>query len=479
MSQDLPTEPLAEIGPWYRGITRYQWIVLLIASLGWVFDIFEGQIFIATKNTATPALVRAEFPEMSDAEIKTTSERYDNYTLAAFLLGGSLGGIFFGTLSDRIGRKQTMVITILVYSAFTCLSAFAQTMWQMAALRFLVAMGVGGEWAVASAMVAEVFPKRARAWSLGIFHASSVLGTYLGVFAKSIFVDSGWFQSLEHPNLPWRLCYLVGVLPALLTIWVRASLKEPESWQNAKQRSDDGTGQRVGRISELFSSAYLRKTIVGVGLAAVGLATFWGAHVNGKDRLMRTVQKELLQQSEVAVNATEPEKQAALRPFKQTIDRWDSLGMFLVTSGGGIGLVCFGPLCEWLGRRGTFLFYHIGALGISLVVFTQTFASTHLAILLPLFGFLTLGMHAGYAIYFPELFPTRIRGTGAGFCFNAGRILAAPILILKGVMLKSTDNGGWGYSPDSAAATLCFLFAVAFILLLFAPETKGQELLES
>ncbi|MEZ6056574.1 MAG: MFS transporter [Planctomycetaceae bacterium] len=478
MSRENEAESLDASGPWYRGVTRYQWIVLVIASLGWVFDIFEGQIFIATKNVATPSLVAAEFPTATVEEIKSIAERYDNYTLAAFLLGGSLGGIFFGTLSDRIGRKKTMVLTILVYSAFTCLSAFAQTMWQMAALRFLVAMGVGGEWAVASAMVAEVFPQRARAWSLGIFHASSVLGTYLGVFAKSIFVDTGWFGDPQLTTIPWRLCYLVGVLPALLTIWVRASLKEPESWQQAKQSSDDGSGKRVGRLMELFSPTFLRRTIVGVGLAAVGLATFWGAHVNGKDRLMRTVEREYLQQAGVEMTASKTVRTEALAPFKASINRWDSLGMFLVTSGGGLGLICFGPLSEWIGRRGTFLLYHIGALAISLVVFTQPFSTNTLAVLLPVFGFLTLGMHAGYAIYFPELFPTRIRGTGAGFCFNAGRILAAPILILKGVMLKGADKGGWAYSPDDAAAWLCLLFAGAFILLLFAPETRGQELPE-
>ncbi|MCA9043875.1 MAG: MFS transporter, partial [Planctomycetaceae bacterium] len=220
------------------------------------------------------------------------------------------------------------------------------------------------------------------------------------------------------------------------------------------------------------------RTVVGVGLAAVGLATFWGAHVNGKDRLMRTVKNEYLVAAGVSQDAAKAEKDAVLEQHEQSTNRWDSLGMFLVTSGGGLGLICFGPLAERIGRRGTFLFYHIGALVISLYVFTQTIPSTILAVLLPLFGFLTLGMHAGYAIYFPELYPTRIRGTGAGFCFNAGRIIAAPILILKAYMLSTVDKGGWGYSPDGAAATLCLLFAGAFIMLLFAPETKGQPLPE-
>ena len=136
---------------WYEGITRYQWLVLLIASLGWVFDIFEGQIFVASMREAMPSLL----PEGTD---EGAVAWYNNIALASFLLGGAFGGVLFGILSDRIGRTKTMIWTILMYSCFTCVTAFAETWWQMAGLRFLVAMGVGGEWAVASAMVAEVFP---------------------------------------------------------------------------------------------------------------------------------------------------------------------------------------------------------------------------------------------------------------------------------------------------------------------------------
>src|SRR5215471_20750967 len=162
--------------PWYRSVTRYQWTVLALASLGWIFDVFEGQIFVASMNEAMPSLLPAGTGE-------GTKAYYNNIALGAFLLGGALGGVLFGMLSDRIGRKKTLTYTILMYSLFTCLSAFAATWWQLAGYRFLVALGVGGEWAVASALVAEVFPRRARAWSQSIFHASSVLGTYLATAA--------------------------------------------------------------------------------------------------------------------------------------------------------------------------------------------------------------------------------------------------------------------------------------------------------
>ncbi len=149
--------------------------------------------------------------------------------------------------------------------------------------------------------------------------------------------------------------------------------------------------------------------------------------------------------------------------------------MFLVTTGGGIGLVAFGPLCERIGRRGAFLLFHIGGLISALVMF-QVLAdasSVVLCITLPIFGFLTLGMHAGYAIYFPELFPTRLRGTGGGFCFNGGRLLAASIIFVNAWM---RDEKGLGLSLENSATVLSLLFLLGLVLLIFAPETKGRDL---
>lgn len=443
---------------WYDGVTGYQWLVLVIASLGWIFDVYEGQIFVACMAEAMPELV----PE------GTAAERVDSYNkiiFASFLVGGAVGGVFFGMLSDRIGRVRTLSYTILMYSAFTCLSALANTWWQMAALRFLVAIGVGGEWAVASSMVAEVFPQRARAWSLAIFHASSVLGTYLAI-AAGVFV-------VGNPNIGWRWGFAIGVLPALLILWIRLSLREPESWQAARTRDAESQKAELGRISALFRPPELRHMLVGVGLAAVGLATFWGVHVYGKNLMRQARQAEIITQADAG---SSPEAIANVEQANaSSLKNWEMLGMFLVTTGGGIGLVSFGPICEGIGRRGAFLFFHLGGLVSALLAF-QVFANTSTSVLmvvLPVFGFMTLGMHAGYAVYFPELFPTKLRGTGAGFCFNFGRIVAAPILILVG-WLQSDQ----GFSVDNAASLLSLLFIFGALLLLAAPETRGQALPE-
>jgi MFS family permease len=433
---------------WYHGITRYQWLVLVVASLGWVFDIFEGQIFVASMNQAMPALLPAGAPA-------TDIPFYRDITFAAFLLGGALGGVLFGLLADRIGRKKTMTYTILMYSVFTSVSAFARTWWEMAGYRFLVALGVGGEWAVASALAAEVFPQRARTWSQSIFHASSVLGTLLAVLAGAFIVANPnctlTFSLLGQDFVltSWRIGFLLGVLPSLLIIWIRVSLREPERWVKAHSR----TLEAKPSVQQLFHPELLRRTLVGVGLAAIGLATFWGTHIYGKD---------VFQQAYRA--GTGVTDTAVLK-------KMEMLGMFLVTVGGGVGLVCFGPICEWLGRRGAFLFYHLGGFAATLLLFQVLSGVSVVGVFLPIFGFLTLGMHAGYAVYFPELFPTRLRSTGGGFCFNMGRVLAAPILFLSGWM-----QSDWGLGLANAVALLSLLFPLGALVLLFAPETKGQDL---
>ncbi|MCH7728116.1 MAG: MFS transporter, partial [Planctomycetes bacterium] len=279
---DKPMADLTEPRRWYQGITRYQWLVLIIASLGWIFDVFEGQIFVASMRNAMPALldVAKDSPQVS---------RWNDWAFASFLLGGALGGVLFGVISDKFGRSRTMIITILFYSLFTCVTAFAQEPYQMVVLRFFVAMGVGGEWAVASAMVAEVMPERSRPMMSSIFHASSVFGTLLAAAAGAYVVG--------NPALganAWRWGFAIGVVPALLTLWVRWKLREPDRWVKARERAVEDKQAAAGRIVELFQGAHLRNTIVGVSIASIGLVTFWGAHIYGKNALLRHAQNEAL-----------------------------------------------------------------------------------------------------------------------------------------------------------------------------------------
>ncbi len=445
---------------WHEGITGYQWLVLVVASLGWVFDVFEGQIFVASMRDAMPQLLG-----VSSADDPLVAS-WNNWALASFLLGGAFGGILFGILSDKIGRSKTMIVTILFYSVFTCVTAFANAPWQMVVLRFLVAMGVGGEWAVASAMVAEVMPKRSRPVMSSIFHASSVFGTLLAV-AVGFFIISAkvWGDST------WRLGFLIGILPALLVVVIRWKMKEPEQWHDAKKREKLDATQVTGSLPDLFKADNIRNTCVGVALATIGLVTFWGCHIYGKNALMRLAQTEALAAEQVGPDADKATKKAALERHASPIKRAEMTAMCLNTLGGGLGLVLFGWISNMLGRKGAFVFYHTGGLVMALLMFVvlipQNVSAPVFWVTLPIFGFLTLGMHAGYAVYFPELFPTRLRGTGTGFCFNAGRFGTAAAIYIAGSM---------AWAPEQTALYLAPLFGLGIVVTLLGRETRGEEL---
>jgi MFS family permease len=406
-------------------------VVLAVASAGWVFDAFEGQLFNITRNQMLRDLLG---PAGSESDVK----RWGDLFLAVFLLGGTFGGILFGTLADRFGRRPTMAATILFYSVFSGLTYFATELWHVAALRFLVAVGVGGEWAVAAALVAEVFPPRARAHASGIFHATSVLGTWLAALGGLLVVSV------------WRYAYLVGIGPALLVLWVRSSVREPERWQQA------GTeGRKLGSFRELFGTwRWARSALLGVLLAAIGLGTFWGVTVAGQD-----LTRELLLHNGVP---SEDASQKAKFAFG-----------IVQTAGGGLGMFCFGPLAVRLGRRRAFALMHL--LAFAIVPITCYLPQTYWQMLcvLPVFGFCTLSIHAGYAVYFPELFPNHLRATGVGVCFNGARLLAAPVLVFSGTL-----KGLPGVDLPLAVTLLGSLFLVGFALIWLFHETRGQPLPE-
>src|SRR6516162_3936716 len=248
---------------WYHGISKYQWLVLVLASAGWMFDVYEGQIFNITRAQLLADILQ---PTPDPGTIRY----YGDVFLGIFLLGGTLGGILFGSLADRFGRRPTLVATILMYSLFSGMTFGASSLWQIAALRFLVAVGVGGEWSVAAALVAEEFPPHARAQASGIFHATSIFGTWLAGLAGMAV------------GAQWRYAYLLGVLPALLIVVVRLRMREPQSWRKAAQTPADGAAR--GSLPVLLRHpVWRRRAILGLLLASVGLATFWGVTVAGQD----------------------------------------------------------------------------------------------------------------------------------------------------------------------------------------------------
>ncbi len=360
------------------------------------------------------------------------------------------------------------MLTIAAYSAFAFLSAFSTEWWHLVAFRFLVATGVGGEWAVATALVAEVFPTRARARSLSVFHASSLLGTWLAI-AVGAFIVAERELTLPlaggQPVASWRVGFAAGAVPALLILLIRWKLRgETRPWSASRKRA---TGSRWA-VAELFGPALLRRTLVGTSMAAIGLATFWGAHIYGKDLLRVEIESrmEIREAGGGAQSAGPGDRFAALK-------QWEMLGMLLASTGGGVGLLAFGAFAEGLGRRRAFVLFHVAALAAALALFQGISSPAALMAALPVFGFFTLGMHAGYAVYFPELFPTRARSTGAGLCFNVARIPAAPVLLASGWLQREA-----GMSLRASASLLSLLFLAGAAIIAFGPETRGDDLPE-
>jgi MFS family permease len=290
--------------------------------------------------------------------------------------------------------------------------------------------------------VAEVFPARARAQASGIFHASSILGTWMAALAGLAV------------GAQWRYAYLLGILPAVLILWVRASVREPESWQAKRdQAKESADSARFGSFKELLTtSPWSRRALLGMGLAAVGLGTFWAVTVAGQD-----LARELLVRT-----GTDEAVASERAKFAYGI---------LQAAGGGAGLLAFGPLSAIWGRRCTFIVFQLLAMLIVPITCFVPQTYQQLLWLLPLFGFLTLGMHAGYAIYFPELFPTHLRATGTSFCFNGGRVLAVPVLLLSGSIKADS-----GLDLRVTITLLSSLFLIGIVLILLLPETRGQEL---
>ena len=435
------TQPVGPLGS-QETITPYHWLVVIIASAGWLFDCMDQRLFILARESAMKELLGAT---AATAAVK----EYSGYATTAMILGWATGGIFFGMISDRWGRVKTMMATLLVYSGFTGLSGLSQNWADFTFYRFLVGLGVGGMFGAATALVAESVPGRVRAVALGALQALSALGNIIGSLV-SLQIQPG------APNLlwgysGWRLLFFVGILPALLIVPIMFVLREPESWKRAKeQAARSGAPQKVGSPAELFrSDRWRRNTIVGLMLGVSGMIGLWG----------------------IGFFSPELISTALAGAPQQEIDRVRGWGTALQDVGSFLGMVTFTVIASVLSRRLAFFFAFLAGMFITAFVFNSLQTATDAYWMLPMMGFAQLALFAGYSIYFPELFPTRLRGTGVGFCYNTVRYLAAPAPILLGYLSTLL-------SFRTAAVLMSSVYLIGMVALIWAPETKGKPLPE-
>jgi MFS family permease len=490
-------------------LNRYHWFVLVVAALGWLFDTMDQQLF----NLARVPAMRALLKPGEDVAL------YSGYATAIFLIGWATGGLTFGVLGDRIGRAKTMMWTILIYSVCTGLSALSAGFWDFAFYRFITGLGVGGEFAVGVSLVAEAMPDKARPHALGLLQALSAIGN---VSAAFISMGLGHLEESGTIGSAWRWMFVIGALPAMLALIIRSRLKEPERWKAAAAQSTDRS--KLGSYGELFGNENWRrpafiaalfvvaiigvaffgstdwpkftKLKIGIGLAAcalvAGLWTVFGG--NGDKRWRRNAIVGLLLAvsgiiglwgigffsidliRSVFQKAFIAEGMAPAR-IPGAVTYWAGISSMMLNVGAFIGIYSFSHVSERIGRRPTFAIAFVLAALSTAMVFMFLKERSQVFWMMPLLGLCQLSLFGGYAVYFPELFPTRLRSTGISFCYNVGRFAAASGPAVLG-LLTSEVYKDQAEPMRYAGVTMCSIFIIGLLVLPFAPETKNQPLPE-
>jgi MFS family permease len=409
-----------------RQITGRQWRSGAAAWLGWTFDGLDMHLY---------TLVAAPFVAQLLGAASTTDPRvgrYGSIIQGGFMLGWALGGGFFGRIGDRLGRARALSLTVLTYAAFTGLSFFAQAWWHLLIFRFLAALGIGGDWAVGASLLAETWPRRWRPWVAATLQTGVNVGILMAVGTNQLLAKA-----------PPRCLFLVGILPALLVFWSRRAVPETEEWRAAKARAHQAA-QSVPKVGDLFRGEVRRVTLGVVLVCGISLTAHW-AFLFWYAQHLRNL-PEVLNWS--------PEQKNGLV----------NLAMFLVIGFSVLGNFFSGWIARFLGYRATiaamFLVYFGAMFGAYYV------PRDHQALLywLPLIGFCQGGF-ALFTMYLPPLFPTLLRTTGAGFCYNIGRITAAFGTVFFGLFSKVGDH-------RAALLYAGFLFLPAAAAAVFLPKVK-------
>lgn len=381
-------------------ISSQQWKSGIAAWLGWFFDGLELHLYTLV---AAPLVLQLLATTAADPQVKEKSA----YIQAAFLVGWALGGAFFGRLGDRLGRSRTLALTVLTYAVCTGLCAFAQTWWQLMIFRFVAAIGIGGEWAVGASLLSETWPKAWRPWIAAVLQS----GVNLGILFAAGLVG---LLSIVLPPQSERWVFLIGVLPALLVYWIRRQVPEPEAWQHAQSE----TARKPG-IRDLFRGSVASTTLRTMAVCALSLSAWW---------LFIFWQAQHVRK--ILVDAGTPAGE---------ITRKVSAAFFVMIAVSIVGNYFAGWLAKLFGNRRaiTIMFWLLFLSMAGAFIVPRGFGELAW-FWIPLVGFFS-GVFGLFTMYLPPLFPVLLRTTGAGFCYNIGRVAAAVASIIFGWLAPVGD----------------------------------------
>jgi len=408
---------------WLKQITSHQKKALFSASLGWMLDAMDIMLY---------SMVLAHLMKAFGMSKST-----GGLLVSLTLLASAAGGILFGIIADRIGRVKALMGSILIYSVFTGACGFSTAIWQLALFRVLLGLGMGGEWATGAALVSETWPSEHRGKALGLMQSSWAVGYALAAGVTALVLP-------HFGRYGWRVVFFVGVLPALLTLWIRRKVEEPDIWKAHRQKREAAAER--SDFFEIFRPPYLRNTVITTLMNAGTMFAWWG--------LFTWIPSYLAL----------PRAEGGWGMSIVKSATW----IIIMQAGMWLGYVSFGFICDRLGRKPTYIFYLFAAAALVLA-YSRVRSAIGLLLLGPFLAFFGTGYFSGFGTITAEIFPTRIRASAQGFTYNIGRGLSALAPFTIGALARSR---GLSMAFTLTAAFFLFSAAVAFAL----PETKGKDL---
>jgi MFS family permease len=399
---------------------RCRWIILFVAWLGWVFDIMDTALFNFAKSPMMAELV-GKGPDAPSIE---------GLIQTIFLVGWAIGGLVFGVLADKWGRSRVMILTIVMYCAFSGLTGLCQTWEQVAVVRFLTALGIGGEWAAGAALVAESFPDTRRPLAAAFLQTAAAVGPVLAATAALALKDESW-----------RVLFLVGLLPAIITVFIRRAVGEGEA---PRVQNISNPIRQLFAHPDIAKRALVAMVIGTVGIAGAGNAAYWMPNL----------------------------VKAASEGLEQGVTQARTSYVTYAQHGGTLlGVFLFPYLARRLGRRPALALGFVGAPALTWFALRNEPTYEQLIWIAPGISMLSIGLTAIFGLYFPELFPSDVRATGSGFAYNVARIAQSPLPWVTGLIIGAEKS-----SPAHGVMMAALVYVVGLLVLPLAPETKDRPL---